>query len=155
MPAGVSSARHFVTGGAVPPACWCKSRQRASRVPASMLARGLPIRCLLDWRYAPTVICSGSFLPPKFCGGQKWPVGFERKAASPRGCFSPFRPPVGDTGELKEKGIAGLLDQSPRLVVSGHQSASSPPCPMPPLPHRLPCPPTRDDPTPHNAASDR
>jgi hypothetical protein len=82
-------------------------RRRANNAPASMLARRLPIRRLMVGRYAPTAVCSGSFLPLKFCGGQKWPVGFERMRLRRVGCLSPSAP-GGGTGRKGKGGIAGF-----------------------------------------------
>ena len=113
MPTGVSSARHFVTGGAAPPARWCKKRRRGNR-PASIHA-GMPIadpspsgRSLRSRGcFVPAHFC-----PQKYCGGQKWPVGYDRKAASPRCFLFPLRP-GGVRGVKGERGIAGFsLDRS-------------------------------------------
>lgn len=122
MPSGVSSARHFVTGGAALPACWCKKRRRAFGPPASMLACRMPIRRLSVGRYAPVAVCSGSFLPPKFCGGQKWPVCFERKRLRRVSVYPP-PPPVG-VREKGKKGIAGL-----RVAPVGRSKATRSPSP--------------------------
>ena len=72
-----------------------------------MLARRLPIRRLVVGRYAPAVVCSGSFLPHEFCGGQKWPVCFRWKRLRRVCCLSPSAP-GGGTGEKGKKGIAGF-----------------------------------------------
>ncbi len=107
LPPGVSSARPFGTGRAAPPAVWCKRRRRAFGPPASMLACRMPIRRLFVGRSAPAAVCSGSFLPPKLCGGQKWPVCFERKRLR-RASVYPPPPPEGVRGEKERRASRGF-----------------------------------------------
>lgn len=106
MPSGVSSARHFVTGGAALPAYWCKRRQRqaARQHPAGMTACDpLPSGLVAT---LPPLLVPAHFMPPNYQGGQKWPDCFERMRLRRVGVLSPSAP-SGGTGEKEEKGIAG------------------------------------------------
>lgn len=105
MPMRVRSAR---------PGLRRKKRRRAFGPPASMLACRMPIRRLTVGRFAPVAVCSGSFLPPKFCGGQKWPVGSERKRL--RRVVYPPPPPVGVRGKKERRVSRGFL----QIVSVGH-----------------------------------
>ncbi len=86
------------------------SRQTGARAgdgrtpcPTCVVHEGSLLRRLTEGRCAPAAVCSGSFLPPNACGGQKWPVvpsgsGF----AAP--VFVPLPSPAGIRGK-KEKGV--------------------------------------------------
>jgi hypothetical protein len=95
------------TGYAALSVRWCQRRRRASGAPASMLAHRLPIRRLVEGRCAPAAVCSGSFLPPGYCGGKKWPVCFERKRLR-RAVAYPPPPPAGVRGKKERRVSRGL-----------------------------------------------
>jgi hypothetical protein len=116
--ASLSGFRRFATGFAALPARWCKKRRRAFGPPASMLACQMPIRRLVECRFAATLFVPAHFCPQNAVGGKNGRLSLSGSGFAAL-VFIPLRPHRG-TGEKGKKGIAGFRDRSRRSLISQH-----------------------------------